>query len=393
MGELPAKRSKSRRSPYQVETRMKILLVSPFTSTSGSAIRFWNMARQFSARGYRVVYVDRSVRGAAPMHSVEGVRYCPSRALSPFVLDILYSTVFSIVMLLRNLDCDVFYALKPAPNNCIAALLAKLLGKTVLLDIDDLDYEYLTPGIKRVAAKFFFRFFPRFFPLVTCHTPALLSYCKEQLRLSGNRLYYLAQGVSEEFLTDMHSEKAASQVCSRSIVYVATLGITSDFEDLLPMLTVLCREYPDLRVSVVGDGPRRSFFEGRVRAQGVGGQVSFTGRMDHARLPQFIASHGIGINYLRPSKVNDCRAILKLREYLACRLQVVCNDVGDAGQFSSCINLVHDLKQMEEALRALLRAGPGRNEAGRKLIEDKFRWERIMGTFMEENRRFFPGVG
>lgn len=369
---------------------MKILLVSPFTSASGSAIRFWNIAQQFRERGWDVIYIDRLERGNRPLYQTDGISYRPSRSIKPLVLDIIYSAVYNIVMLFRNLDAAVFYALKPAPNNCCAAVIAKLLGKKVLLDIDDLDYEYLAPGLKRGVSRFFFRLFPKFFPLVTCHTPNLLAYCKNDLRLPDKRLYYLAQGVSREFLRISVSEKPAPP--QKSILYVATLGITSDFDDLLPALARVCAVHRDAKISVIGDGVRRPSFEASAAKLGLSEQIAFLGRVPHAELPDIMARHNIGLNYMRPSFVNNCRAILKIREYLACRLQVVCNNAGDAELFSKFAFVEPDIDRMEKRLLDLLEKGAPINHAGRTFIEESFSWKSIMSEFIGSYGNIFRGV-
>jgi len=368
---------------------MKILLVSPFTSASGSAIRFWNMAQQFKARGFEVVYVDREKKDSPSLYSVEGITYKPSPSKGPFFIDILFSTFYNIKILFENLDCSVYYALKPAPNNCIAALIAKLLGKKIILDIDDLDYEYLKPGLKQFLSRFFFRFFPMFFPLVTCHTPNLLAYCKKDLHIPENRLYYLAQGVSEEFLRiDVRTRPLPPQ---KSIVYVATLGITSDFEDLLPVLARVCAVHPDATVSVIGDGIRRPDFEAASAKQGLSGQIKFLGRIPHNQLPEIMARHRIGLNYMRPSFVNNCRAILKIREYLACGMEVVCNKAGDAELFRSYCFVERDIASMEKKLIVLLDSMVETNLKGRIFIETDFSWKTIVDAFLMilKHRNYF----
>jgi glycosyltransferase involved in cell wall biosynthesis len=373
---------------------MKILLASPFTSTSGSAIRFWNIAAQFKRRGFSVVYTDRNVPGAGPLYRVAGIDYLPSRTHLPFVLDILFSTVYTIVLLFRHLDCRIFYALKPAPNNCCAALLAGLLGKTIILDIDDLDYEYLKPGLKRTLAKFFFELFPRFFPVITCHTPALMAFCRERLHIPESRLYYLAQGVSDEFLRLPEKEATPEAPGPTSIIYVATLGITSDFDDLLPLLARVLAAFETATVTVVGDGVRRGQFERQVRERGLRQRIRFTGQVPHAELPAIMRRHRIGLNYMRKSTVNDCRAILKIREYLACGLQVVCNDCGDAGLFSAHACVEPDLAAMEQRLTQLL-SNPGDvNAGGRRFIGENYTWETIVDGFLRHlrgNRIFSAG--
>jgi glycosyltransferase involved in cell wall biosynthesis len=357
---------------------MKILLVSPFTSVSGSAIRFWNIASQFKQRGWSVVYTDRNAAGADPLYRTEGITYRPSPTLRSFPLDILYSTIFNLVMVLRNLDCTIVYALKPAPNNCLAALFARLLGKKVLLDIDDLDFAYLAPGLKKNLSMFFFRFFPRFFPVVTCHTRKLMTYCRQELHLPDERLLYLAQGVSGEFLK---VAVAQNNVRPKSIIYVATLGITSDFDDLLPMLVGVVKAHLDVAITVVGDGVRRASFQEKAQTLGLD-CITFAGRIPHAQLPDLMVKHHIGLNYMRQSFVNDCRAILKIREYLACGLQVVCNRSGDADQFADHAFVEPDLEHMERRLKQLLANPREINAGGRRFIEQQFSWETIINGLL-----------
>jgi glycosyltransferase involved in cell wall biosynthesis len=359
---------------------MKILLVSPFTSASGSAIRFWNIAQQFKDQGFDVVYIDRNLRGQKPLYRIDGIRYSPSPVLKPLILDILVSALYNLFMLFRHLDCSVFYALKPAPNNCFAALIAKLIGKRVLLDIDDLDYEYFNPGLKRSFSRLFFIFFPKFFPLITCHTPNLLAYCKNTLHLPEQRLYYLAQGVSQEFLKISVSARPLAP--QKAILYVATLGITSDFGDILPMLAQVCATHKDATISVIGEGVRRSTFEETASKLNLSAQMSFLGRIPHADLPAIMARHSIGINYMRPSFVNNCRAILKIREYLACGLQVVCNNIGDAELFKDYAFVEPDIISLKNRLNDLLEKSSMINYAGRAFIEESFSWKSIMAAFI-----------
>jgi glycosyltransferase involved in cell wall biosynthesis len=356
----------------------KLLLVSPFTSQSGSVIRFWNIALRFKARGYTVVYIDRGSRSGRHLYKVDGIVYRPGRTVSPLFLDILFSTLYNLFMLLRHFDCSLYYALKPAPNNCIPALVAKLLGKKVLLDIDDLDYAYLPHGPKQTISRLFFRLFPRFFPLVTCHTPRLLAYCRENLHIPEQRLHFLGQGVSAEFLRIKGNDRPPLK---KSILYVATLGITSDFEDLIPMLDRIRSAHTDATITVAGDGIRRAAFEKTIQDRGMNGTVTFIGQVDHDKLPEIMTAHYIGINYMRPGLVNDCRAILKIREYLACGLQVVCNESGDADLFREVAFVEKDIGDMERRLVDLLSRPGERNRAGRNFIENHFSWDAIVDDF------------
>ncbi len=355
---------------------MKFLLVSPFTSASGSAIRFWNIARALRDEGHDVVLADRKTRGGGRLHYCEGIRYHGCFSTGAMLPDIVISFFYYCFLLLKYRDCSVFYALKPAPNNCIPALLARVAGKKTLLDVDDLDYAYLGAGFGAAVFRRFFDFFPRFFHLVTYHTPNLAEYLREKARVPSERLHYLAQGVSPEFLADTSGFPAA--VPPAALVYVATLGITSDFSDLVPGLRILCSAHPEISMSVIGDGCRKREFEELVHREGLEKNVSFLGTIPHHELPALLARHRIGINYMRPTEANRYRAILKIREYLSCGLDVVCNDVGDVELFRNHIRIASTIDAMFDSVASIVRKSPERNEAGRVLIEKEYRWPGII---------------
>jgi glycosyltransferase involved in cell wall biosynthesis len=359
---------------------MKLLLVSPFTSISGSAIRFRHIAEHLARRGHRVVYVERHPKGA-PVPRLRGVEYHRTPALANLYLDITLSLIHTLWLLVCHLDCSVYYALKPAPNNGVPALIAKLLGKRILLDIDDLDYGYFSPGGKRTLSRYFFDRLPRHFELITFHTRMLGEYITGQLRIPQQRTWFLPQGVSDVFLDYDIARRPAT--IPESIVYTATLGITSDFGDVLPVLAKLCRNHPDLTINVVGDGVRREEFQRQAGELGIEANARFHGRIAHERLPELMAGNWIGLNYMRPSLTNDCRAILKIREYLAVGLAVVCNDVGDAREFADHIHLESDLDAIEQRLDTLLSAGRCDNHAGREYVRQHLRWERVVKAFAE----------
>jgi len=360
---------------------MKFLLISPFTSGSGSAIRFWNIAQALVEAGHEVVYSDRKASGVPDLHRCEKVRYaqCPSVGSKPF--DILFSLIFFTLLFIRHINCSVYYALKPAPNNCIPALIAKLLGKRILLDVDDLDYAYLSPGKGRQLFRFFFDRFPRFFHLVTFHTPNLGRYLSETAFVSQERLYYFAQGISPDFINEPLPDPAG--VIPQSCIYIATLGITSDFGLLIPELAVLCEKFPECSITVVGDGCRRGEFEQSVDKLGIAAQVTFKGTIDHSKLPYLLARHQVGINYMQPAPVNSYRAILKIREYLACGLQVVCNDVGDVDLFAAYVHIRPTLKDMFEKVEELFRHGVGQSLDGRRFVEEEYGWSTLTNQFLE----------
>jgi hypothetical protein len=131
-------------------------------STAGSVVRFWNIALQLQNNGHTVVYVERRANGMMPQFSDARIRYYSSPTYSNLYADLIASLLFNVVILLRHCNCSVYYALKPAPNNGIPALIAKCMGKRILLDIDDLDYGYFDRGMSRIMSYVFSGIYPAF---------------------------------------------------------------------------------------------------------------------------------------------------------------------------------------------------------------------------------------
>jgi glycosyltransferase involved in cell wall biosynthesis len=359
---------------------MKLLLVSAFTGHSGSAIRFTNIAVQLRRLGHTVVYVERDSPQVdlGPLPDGIPTHRCP--VTRNLVLDMVLSTCFNLWMLLRNLDSDIYYALKPGPNNCFPAMVARFLGKRIFLDVDDLDYGYFQGGVKLAVSRVFFDGFPRFFEVITCHTVGLQRYLVDTLHIPGSRVHFLAQGVSEPFIKTPPVKTAPA----KSVVYSATLGITSDLPEMLPLFSAVLRQHPDSVVKIIGDGVRRREFEALSAAAGIGDRMRFLGWVDHRDLPAVLSDNWVGVNYMRKSFHNDCRAILKIREYLARELPVVCNDVGDAGAFRDHVHIEPSLETMEKRVCQLLNEPWRPNAQGRLFVAQLYGWKKIVAEFNRE---------
>ena len=143
---------------------MKILLVSPLKSTAGSRSSFLEYCPANSRKkGHTIVYVERKANGMAPQFSDPHIRYYSSRTYSNLYVDLLMSALYNLFILLRHSNCSVYYALKPAPNNGLPALVAKCMGKWIMLDIDDLDYGYFDKRASADDVVFVFQAFTPFF--------------------------------------------------------------------------------------------------------------------------------------------------------------------------------------------------------------------------------------
>ncbi|MDT3680086.1 MAG: glycosyltransferase, exosortase A system-associated [Burkholderiaceae bacterium] len=97
---------------------------------------------------------------------------------------------------------------------------------------------------------------------------------------------------------------------------------------LIAALPAILRERPNTRLLLVGGGPQ----EGALRAQaaklGVAGQVIFTGRVPHGRVPLYSSLVDVFVFPRKPMRLTELVTPLKPLEAMAQRRLVLASDVG-----------------------------------------------------------------
>ena len=362
---------------------MRILMLNALTEQSGSGVRFWSIAKELARQGHSLFFLERAVSKNGRMRS-GGIRYRSSPDTGIQWLDILRATWLNLFHGLTFRPHWVF-ALKPMPNTCLPALLSKWLFKhKIALDIDDLDFDYYLHGPRRQLVRFFFKFFPPYFDLITTHNDHLRNFIIDDLGISAEKIYFLSQGIeTEEFLqagpNQHYQKKWGIKPEDEVIVYSASLGITSDFQHLLPMLKDFVAKYETVKILVIGGGSRKPYFENRVAAYGLQKRIIFAGQLPHTHMPMVLKLAKVGINYMAPSRANHCRASIKVREYLAAGLKVVCNPVGDAETFKDYVTLCRRIEEFPGAiLQALGENNPEKAREAQKFVERNFSWPHLV---------------
>jgi glycosyltransferase involved in cell wall biosynthesis len=271
------------------------------------------------------------------------------------------------------------------PNTCLPALFLKYIFKgKIILDIDDLDFEYYPRGVRRDLVRFFLRLFPRHFDVITTHNNHLRNFIIDELGISSERVYFLPQGIETEhfFSADpdhRYQTKWNLNSGDNIVVYSASLGITSDFQHVLPMLVDFLKGRNDVKVLVIGDGVRRQYFVKEVEAYGLQERMVFAGYIPHADMPGVLKLAKVGINYMARTRANQCRASIKVREYLAAGLSVVCNPVGDAEIFEDYVTLCSSIQEFPDAMsKALERRTQDRVKAAQRFLELHYSWPRLI---------------
>ena len=362
---------------------VKILMLNALTEQSGSGVRFWSIARELSQEGHSLCFLERSIAKHGRLEKGR-IRYLSTVETGFLWLDILRATWLNLLHGLAFRPEYVF-ALKPMPNTCVPSLLIKKICRSkVIVDIDDLDFEYYPKGFRRQLVRFFFKLFPRHFDVVTTHNRYLKDIIIDAFDISPEKIYFLPQGVeSQKFLQAQqdngYREKLGIKANDKVIVYCASLGITSDFQHVLPMLVDFLRSTDDAKILVIGDGVQRQDFVNKVKAQGLQKRLIFAGYIPHSDMPGVLKLAKVGINYMTPTKANQCRASIKVREYLAAGLNVVCNPVGETEIFTDYVTFCNTLEEFPEAIsKTLAVKDPDRVRAAQEFVRAEYSWPPIV---------------
>jgi len=166
------------------------------------------------------------------------------------------------------------------------------------------------------------------------------------------------------------------------LLYVGSLAEHKGVSRLLPLVDRLVAGGDSVRLTVVGDGGRRSELERQARAAGVADRVAFTGWLDNADLPDIFAAHDL---FVYPGRWDEPFGRVFL-EALATGTPVVASDVGSVADIVGPGGVTTDgsVEGFAEAIRGLIaedRLEP-MSVAARRTV-DRFRAETVVPQLLD----------
>jgi glycosyltransferase involved in cell wall biosynthesis len=267
----------------------------------------------------------------------------------------------------------------------IPLLVSRLLGRLAVVDVDDLDWGYRAGPISK-ANRALQLLVPKRCSLVTYHTERLRSQLLNTFGVDESRLYRLPQGVDLTIFArrdgDVFPEESPRphrSAGTKLVVYPAHLNLASDLEDVFEIVGLARRSLPELRLLVVGGGPRERRLRRLAKQVGIGDVAVFTGHLPPEMVVDYLRIADVGVVYYRDDPVNYFRESMKLREMLSLGLKIVCNDVGDLGDFAAFTYQARtDQESMaNELVRVLEQGGDGRERRGMEFVRRNLDWERL----------------
>jgi len=344
---------------------MKILILSSLAFDTGSAVRAELMARALKEAKFKVDFVK------------------PFPRTLPLRLDFLFSLPWYLLKVIISLP-DFVLAVKSYPNVGVPLLLAKLAGEKIIIDTDDLSFAYSEGWLSRLS-KLSQEIFLPLADLHTCHNPFLADYLKRRLKIPSDRVYQLRQGVNSDFFEQILPQereklkKALGLGREKILVFVGHFDAACDLENILEVMPIVFKEIQDVKLILIGDGPKRREFYRLAKRLGIMEKIIWTGLVSRRQVISLVSLADVCLLYYRDKKVNYFRSSMKLREYLALGKRVVCNDVGELRDFRDFTYQVSsDLADLTKMIIKVLNGFSDKREIrGRDFVRRNYSWEKI----------------
>ena len=151
---------------------------------------------------------------------------------------------------------------------------------------------------------------------------AISRFCRSQLMLHSDPAHWLRLQIVRCGIEPARYDTPARSGPVRRLIFIGRLARVKGVPLLLDALARLAPDHPDLRLTLVGDGPDRVSLQAEAEALGLAERVQFTGLLCAAEVAEALAAHDA---LVLPSFAEGLPVVLM--EALASRLPVVATQV------------------------------------------------------------------
>lgn len=174
-----------------------------------------------------------------------------------------------------------------------------------------------------------------------------------------------------------------------TLVYAGSLDARWGVDLPIRAMPQLRRQIPEIRLLIAGSGPAEQELRQLAISLGVNDCVRFEGFVPYPDLPSFLAMADIGVATSRRNAFRQYASPLKIVEYMAAGLPVICSGGGEAeqmiGESKAGVNIPFEVEAFVGAVQSLW-STPGKLSTSREAAINYARsrsWEQ-MGTLMAQ---------
>lgn len=231
------------------------------------------------------------------------------RAYFCFILD--YKLIFIMKLNLFTLPC---------------ILAAKIRGKTIIVDCDDVDSEFQKTWIRKFLTRCIEKYLPRWMPYITTHNNLL----KKHLEKNGAKNVFIIPQAVDTMIFDpslYHKEESKKQLGlmgKKVVSYLCTLteGGARDLDKVISNFKEISDRVSDSYLLIIGGGLLEDKYRILLDKLNIY-NASITGTILHEKVPLYLSASDVGVVYFRENLGNSMRFSLKVLEYLAMNIPVV----------------------------------------------------------------------
>ena len=366
------------------------------------------LCRQLTGK-YRVIVLAPHYPGSLRKETVEGVLVYRFRYFFPFAENLAYnggiianlknnilkwllvpfflaSQFIHMILLARKYKVSLIHAHWIIPQGLLAVLSRqlRLIPKNirVLCTSHGGDLFSLQGGFLQSLKRFTFRHSDHVTVVSTAMRDRLIS-----MDCSTENISIQSMGVdlTTQFVPDRNAVK------TRDIIYVGRLVEKKGVSTLIDSIKLLKKDYPALKVTLVGDGPERSTLAQQCQQLGIDKQVEFAGPIPNNRVPEFYQSAKIAVVPSIVAADGDQEGLgLVAVEALGCGCATIVSDLpalsdgvkhGDNGLVFGA----GDAVELQDRIDAVLSNESLYNHLtgnGRQSVIDKFDWHRVGARYL-----------
>ncbi|HOO76524.1 MAG TPA: glycosyltransferase [bacterium] len=305
-----------------------VLAVNAMDDGYGSTHRFRHLRRALLRAGFKVAYVESNYRGDDP--GVISVAQDPSPA------GLVRASWKRMRIVLRG-GYRVLLLQTFTPLTVPLLVAAKLRGKAVAVDWDDLGYPLQAGRLRSVLVWMCERVFPRFADCVTTPSRHIREW-SERRGLGSPAL--VPHGIDRELFRprppDPELRARLGLGSGPVLVFLAsfTTGGVLDIDLILGAAGEVMKRRHDANLLVIGGGPLFAECRARMEAPGLERCVT-TGLLPQEEIPSYLALADVALVLMRDNLANRMKTSLKVGEYLAMGKPVVGAVVGETADIFS----------------------------------------------------------
>ena len=304
------------------EPILDFIVINPMDITYGSTHRLRQLTSFLRQDGYRVAYIESNYSGSA----TDIISVPQTNNLFGFLKGTWKRLGYVFRLNYRILFTQTF-----TPLTAPLILVAKLKGKAVVVDWDDLGYPLQANLLRAYLVKLCEWIFPRICDLIVTPSRYIQSWGQKR---GVKKIFHLPHGVDLSLFKlkpkNIILQKQLSLQGRTVLVFLAsfTTGGVMDLDVIVEAARRVEQERSKTTLLIIGGGPLFERYHKYISRAGLSNWV-MTGYLPQNQIPNYLNLGDIALIFMRDNLANRMKTSLKVLEYLATGKTVIGHLVGE----------------------------------------------------------------